>query len=803
MVTIPRRRSCMAPAVLVASAVLTAGLAALGSTTLDGTAYAAGAPGDPARPPGTISTIGGGNGGPGSGTTVSMGRPCALTWARGSLYLDTTGGESLNAGVLIRRISARTGRVSTPVGSGVPRHSPDGTPAALTTATTSCGVAVDSAGNVIWSETAANRVRLTAARSGTFYGRGVVAGRTYTIAGNGTGNFTGNAGPATATGIHVPAGIALDRQGNIVFTASYRILVIPARAGTFYGQTMTAGDIYSIAGGGSSAGNGIPATSAMLQVGSFGTTGVRVDRHGNVVFSDPGANIVQVVAETSGQFYGRRMTAGDLYTIAGTGRHGDSGDGHPARRAELRSPQQLTLDHAGNVIFSEPGRVRMVAARNGLFYGVSMHAGDIYTLRRIGDAGLSVDAAGNLVIASAPRDRDSWVRVLGNRSGRDFGQPVTRGRLTVVAGNGKYWASGNGGLAARAQFESSRMAADAAGDLAVSEQAFHGTVGFIPHGSGDFFGRTMTAGHIYAIAGNGRAGCGKVTTGPALRSGIDPAGLAIDAHGNVVVADLCKLIRVIADRTGRYYGRHMVAGDIYTIAGGGSRVSQGAPARRARFRQPGGVAVDAAGNILVADYAAGRVKVIATSTGAFYGMAMQAGKVYTIAGNGSSQASGDGGKAVNAGVKPLAVTLGGGDDVLVTDGGGTVRLIAEHTGMAYGQAVTAGDIYTVAGGGSSTGDGGPATGVELHPSDVHVDASGNLLIADFSRVLVVAGVTGTFYEHPMTAGDIYTIAGSTAQGFSGDDGPAVSARLYDARSVTVVPAGVVFLDGDRIRLISG
>src|SRR6516225_1254900 len=112
--------------------------------------------------------------------------------------------------------------------------------------------------------------------------------------------------------------------------------------------------------------------------------------------------------------------------------------------------------------------------------------------------------------------------------------------------------------------------------------------------------------------------------------------------------------------------------------------------------------------------------------------------------------------------------------------------------------MTAGDIYTVAGTGAQgfSGDGGPATAAGLTvPAGVAVDAAGNLVIADYgaNRVRVVAADTGTYYGQPMTAGDIYTIGGTGAQGFSGDGGPATGATLHYPQGVTVDGSGDVLV----------
>ena len=140
-------------------------------------------------------------------------------------------------------------------------------------------------------------------------------------------------------------------------------------------------------------------------------------------------------------------------------------------------------------------------------------------------------------------------------------------------------------------------------------------------------------------------------------------------------------------------------------------------------------------------------------------------------------------------------------------------MVAARTGTFYGQAMTGGDIYTVAGGGSAfPGDGGPATSASLAgPWGLVVDGAGNLVFADTSStngtIRVVAVSTGTFYGQAMTAGDIYTVAGVVSgDGFAGDGGPATSAELNFPGAVAVTSqGGLVIADqfNNRIRAVAG
>jgi trimeric autotransporter adhesin len=256
------------------------------------------------------------------------------------------------------------------------------------------------------------------------YGRKMTAGDIYTVAGDGVRGFSGNGGPGTSAELNAPGVVAVDHDGNLVIADAEndRVRVVADRTGPFYGKKMTAGDIYTVAGNGKEGFSGDfgPATGAEL----FIPTGVAVDAAGNLVIADTGNNRIRVVAESTGAFYGLAMTAGDIYTIAGDGVRGFSGDGAPATRAELDFPNDVAIDAAGNLVIADTGndRVRVVAESTGAFYGLAMTAGDIYTVAGDGTFGFSgdggpaisaelapigvaVDAAGNLVIADTGNDR--------------------------------------------------------------------------------------------------------------------------------------------------------------------------------------------------------------------------------------------------------------------------------------------------------------------------------------------------------------------------------------------------------------
>jgi sugar lactone lactonase YvrE len=736
----------------------------------------AGQPGD-AVAAGIITTIAGGPGAPGPAQAISVdpcgndqAKPCGLAFADGRLYVTDLGKTSNSSltGSVVREVSLSTGSLTTPVGIGELGFSGDGGPATAARLASPAGLAVDSAGNLLVADYSNNRIRVVAARTGRFYGRPMIARRIYTIAGDGRPGFSGDGGPATSARMDAPFGLAVDRAGNVVFADSRnsRVRVVTARTGVCYGQHMTAGHIYTIAGGRhvGFAGDHGAATLARLHR----PTGIAIDRAGNVLIADSMNNRVRVLAARTARFYGQPMTTDDIYTVAGGGSVVSSGG--LAVKTEI-GPAGVAVDAHGNVIIASGyafsygggasyGRLQVVPAAPGTFYGQRMKAGHIYTVAGGGTnltdgvpatsysliepEAVTVDSAGNLVVAQALAKR---VRVVAASSGTFYGVPMIAGHIYAIAGNGSAWSSGAGGPALSAQLVPGSVAAGDDGNLAiVTSLAGHHTgaaqVMVMPASTGTFFGQAMTAGHVYLVAGDDNGGFSG-DGGPALSAGLASEGAAFDAHGNLLIADtINNRIRVVAASTGTFYGQHMTAADIYTIAGDGT-----------------------------------------------HGYA------------------GDGGPAVAAEFSwPRAVAVDPAGNLVIADfGNQRVRVVAASTGTFYGQAMTAGDAYTIAGGGSGTGNGGPGTGDAISAYGVAVDALGNVVVADNfdDRIWVVAAHAGAFYGQAMTSGDIYTVAGDGTPGSSGDGGPATAAEI-DSIGVAVDASGnLVICDlQNRVRVVA-
>jgi sugar lactone lactonase YvrE len=218
---------------------------------------------------------------------------------------------------------------------------------------------------------------------------------------------------------------------------------------------------------------------------------------------------------------------------------------------------------------------------------------------------------------------------------------------------------------------------------------------------------------------------------------------------------------------------------ITTVAGGGvaGQLGDGGPAKSAWLQKPNDVAVDASGNVYIADYFNSLVRKVTPQ-----------GIITTIAGNGTHDFIGDGLQATQVGVAPTGLDV---------DAAGNV-FIADYAHNRIRKVSPSGVITTVAGDGSYgfSGDGGLATSAALHgPYDVAVDKNGSLFIADLINQRI---------RKVLPNGIISTIAGTGESGYGGDGGPATSAKLHLPRSVAVDGGGNVYIadtENDRIRRI--
>ncbi len=658
---------------------------------------------------------------------------------------------------------APNGILTIAAGNGVRGFSGDGGLATNAALNTPLDVAADSRGNVYIADSGTFRVRQVRPN-----------GTIVTVAGGGSG---GDGGPATSAALNSPAGVALDAAGNLIIAES---------GGRRIRKVAPNGIISTVAGTGQggSSGDGGPATAATLT----GPVGVAFDGLGNLYIADTGSHRVRKVDG-----------AGVITTLAGDGLADYRGDGGPASRASLRGPRNVAADGAGNIYISDNGnsRVRKVgpdgiiqtvagdgvqgtrgddgpALQASLYApaGIALDAanhlyiGDLLVglVRKVDPAGIITTLAGNLGFRSFPEGaparqaflfQPGSVRLdaagnfhIADQQNARIRQVSADGRVSTLAGTGVFGCAADGLAATAANI-------GFVGDVLMEST---GTMLFSETGCSRIR-RITTRGTLLTVAGNplglgGFGGDGGPATGALLRA---PAQMSFDAAGNLYIAD---------QGNGRIR-RVTPQGIITTVAGNGqpSFSGDGGPALAAGIGAPSGVTFDLQGNLVITSPTIHRVRRVGAD-----------GRIQTIAGTGVRGFSGEGGPAINAMLNlPGRVRFDAAGNMFIAD-------IANHRIRVVDPA---GVIRTIAGAGTLgyTGDGGPATGAALNgPTDVAVDAAGNLYIADVQNdaIRVVLSGAPSFQVSPATLS------------FSASSGGAAAAeQLVSAFSpVTALPFSV-------------
>jgi len=530
-------------------------------------------------------------------------------------------------------------------------------------------------------------------------------------AGTGVAGFAGDNGPATSATLSNPTAVAVDSAGNLYIADANNSRIR---------MVSTAGVITTFAGSGTSGYTDGPASAAQFNWPADLAMGPSGDLY---------------VADFYNQVV-RKISNGMVSTVAGNGSYGFGGDGAAATGAMLAGPAGIALDAAGTLYIADAynNRVRMV--QNGIITtiagnGTAGFSGDkataVNAMLKM-PAGVAIDSTGKLYIADYGNSR---IRM------------VSAGIVTTVAGVGTAAYSGDRVAASTASLASpQRVAIDGANNFYI--------------GDGTWV-RKVANGIIWTIAGGGTP-VGE--SGPAASAQLlSPQGLATDGAGNLYIAD-----------SGTARVLKVSGGILSRVAGGGLSTGDNVSATGALLTTPAGVAVDASGNLYIADTQAGRVRKVSN------------GAISTAAGGGSKL--GDGGPPTSAQLsEPQAVAVDSAGELYIADAN-RVRM------------VSAGAISTVAGNGTSgyQGDSGVATaGMISGPSGIALNTAGNLFIAD----------SGNDRVREVAAGIITTVAGNGTYGFTGANGSPTSATLGTPSAVAVDGSGNLYVaDAYRVLKIS-
>jgi sugar lactone lactonase YvrE len=560
-------------------------------------------------------------------------------------------------------------------------------------------------------------------------------------------------GSSAASGVDWQSARGIALQGTLIYVADTGNQVVRQvnTATTPPTVTIVAGTLGQAAANPADLnGDGGPATAGLLN----NPSDVAVDGAGNLYIADTGNHRIRKVEAIGGQI----TPASLISTVAGNGQTG--GQDGPALGPALSSPRGLWADAGGNLYIADTGNHRI---RRIIGSTIQTIAGN-GTQGSDGDGApalngflnapldVAVDASGNVYLADTGNHR---VRVVN-----------TSGVINAFAGNGTAGSNGdaNGTPTSVMLHTPSGVAVDGAGRVYIADTGNHRI-------------RMVSSGTLSTLVGNslqGYDGEGPIATARSLNL---PIGVAANSGGSEIF---------FMDSGNRRLRKISGLGPIglSTIVGDGSDGYSGDSglATAAKLRVPQGVALDAAGNIYIAD----------TSNHVIRKVTVSNGQITTIAGTGTASVSatdtnGDTGPATSATLnQPTAVVVDASGNVYIADTGNhRVRKID-----------LAGNITTVAG--LVVINGTPTTiGAALNGPRGLADDGGAIYIADTgNHVIRLLGLGGT----------VTTVAGSGLPGSQGDNGAATSARLNQPSGVAVNDEGVLYIadtGNHRIRKVDG
>jgi len=570
-----------------------------------------------------------------------------------------------------------------------------------------------------------------------------------------------NGKPATQASLDAPAGVTVDKNGNVYIADTVNYLI--RKVNTAGILTTTAGNAKLCSDSTTACGDGAKATNAQLNY----PIAVSTDSAGNVYIADTGNNKIRVVnvGTTTIMIAGVSIAPGFIQTVAGDGTTcatpaiGSCGDGGAATSAQLNNPQGVAVDSFGNIYVSDSGdrRIRIIST-SGMISGYAGTGTSCNPYSGCGDGGpatsatlgnpwqIALDPAGDLFIVDS---RANQVREVS---------AVAPNNISTVAGNGFAGFTGDGGLATSAMLNRPHgVAVDSAGNVLIADTGNQRIRQF------------LLGGNIATIGGGGSGFDGSAANTAILGAG---RGVALDSAGDLYIADTYNSrVREVSPSSppGTY-------GTINTIIGTGIAgfAGDGGMGSAAEINFPGSVTVDSLNNVYISDTGNQVIRQYNSGTGV---LAVVAGMPQSPC---SATPCGDGGPALLATFWNLtSIALDGAGNIYAADAGThTIRLInmGLTTLTVGGVSVAPGNIQSVAGISGSPcltplapncGDQGLASLAQLNsPFGVVVDSKGNIFIADTgdNRVREVLAATGNIVPYAFKGTNAFGPVNFNAQG---------------------------------------
>jgi DNA-binding beta-propeller fold protein YncE len=222
---------------------------------------------------------------------------------------------------------------------------------------------------VLIADTANCRIRLVAAASGEAFGQRVVRGHIYTVAGTGVCGIAGQGGPRGSAELYDPVAVATDSADDLLVAdaGDQSILLAPSVSGTYYGAAVGGGDLGVVVGGTGSYGpyiaDGLSATGIGAEVND--PRGLAVTPTGTLVVTDGLMHVIRFVPAGSRDEFGRSVTGGALYTLAGDlpiSTPVGAGDATRWVLTHMATPAGVAVTPAGAVVYSDAttGQIRSI-----------------------------------------------------------------------------------------------------------------------------------------------------------------------------------------------------------------------------------------------------------------------------------------------------------------------------------------------------------------------------------------------------------------------------------------------------------